>query len=155
MSAKTALTMAHPAVSANGQPNHALAAVPSANTALTIDSVLMMSHGIIGDMGFRPLGLAGTLAHFLFFGFRLISLMSPVTALMRAAMLAARSEMLQITLILFWRESRVTFSVADESPQPVAARLCSVRLRFRCFFPRFRNSIPQTTAYDVFPNSNF
>lgn len=79
MSAKTALTMAHPAVSANGQPNHALAAVPSANTALTIDSVLMMSHGIIGDMGFRPLGLAGTLAHFLFFGFRLISLMSPVT----------------------------------------------------------------------------
>ena len=46
MSAKTALTTAHPAVSANGQPNHALAAVPSANTALTIDSVLMMSHGI-------------------------------------------------------------------------------------------------------------
>lgn len=96
MSAKTALTMAHPAVSANGQPNHALAAVPSANTALTIDSVLMMSHGIIGDMGFRPLGLAGTLAHFLFFGSRLISLMSPVTALMRAAMLATRSEMLVI-----------------------------------------------------------
>ena len=54
MSAKTALTMAHPAVSANGQPNHALAAVPSANTALTVDSVLMMFHGIIGDMGFRP-----------------------------------------------------------------------------------------------------
>ena len=47
-------------------------------------------------MGFRPLGLAGTLAHFLFFGFRLISLMSPVTALMRAAMLATRSEMLVI-----------------------------------------------------------
>ena len=88
--------MAHPAVSANGQPNHALAAVPSANTALTIDSVLMMSHGIIGDMGFRPLGLAGTLAHFLLFGFRLISLMSPVTALMRAAKLATRSEMLVI-----------------------------------------------------------
>lgn len=96
MSAKTALTTAHPAVSANGQPNHALAAVPSANTALTIDSVLMMSHGIIGDMGFRPPSLAGTLAHFLFFGFRLISLMSPVTALMRAAMLATRSEMLAI-----------------------------------------------------------
>lgn len=96
MSAKTALTMAHPAVSSNGQPNHALAAVPSANTALTIDSVLMMSHGIIGDMGFRPLGLAGTPAHFLFFGFRLISLMSPVTALMRAAKLATRSEMLVI-----------------------------------------------------------
>lgn len=96
MSAKTALTMAHPAVSANGQPNHALAAVPSANTALTIDSVLMMSHGIIGDMGFRPLRLAGTLAHFFLFGFRLISLMSPVTALMRAAMLATRSEMLVI-----------------------------------------------------------
>ena len=37
------------------------------------------------------------------------------------------------TLILFWRESRVIFSVADESPQPVAARLCSVRLCFRCF----------------------
>lgn len=87
--------MAHPAVSANGQPNHALAAVPSANTALTIDSVLMMFHGIIGEMGFRPPGLAGTLAHFLFFGFRLISLMSPVTALMRAARLA-RSEMLVI-----------------------------------------------------------
>ena len=68
----------------------------SANTALTIDSVLMMSHGIIGDMGFRPLGLAGTPAHFLFFGFRLISLMSPVTALMRAAKLATRSEMLVI-----------------------------------------------------------
>ena len=48
------------------------------------------------DMGFRPLGLAGTLAHFLFFGFRLISLMSPVTALMRAARLATRSEMLVI-----------------------------------------------------------
>lgn len=89
MSAKAALTMAHPAVSANGQPNHALAAVPSANTALTIDSVLMMFHGIIGEMGFRPLGLAGTLAHFLFFGFRLISLM-------RAARLATRSEMLVI-----------------------------------------------------------
>ena len=96
MSAKTALTTAHPAVSAKDQPNHALTAVPSANTALTIDSVLMMSHGIIGDMGFRSLGLAGTLAHFLFFGFRLISLMSPVTALMRAAMLATRSEMLVI-----------------------------------------------------------
>ena len=61
--------MAHPAVSANGQPNHALAAVPSANTALTIDSVLMMFHGIIGDMGFRPLRLAGTLSHFFLFGF--------------------------------------------------------------------------------------
>lgn len=96
MSANTALTTAHPAVSANGQPNHALAAVPSANTALTIDSVLMMFHGIIGGMGFRPPGLAGTLAHFLFFGFRLISLMSPVAALMRAAMLATRSEMLVI-----------------------------------------------------------
>ena len=64
MSAKAALTMAHPAVSANGQPNHALAAVPSANTALTVDSVLMMFHGIIGDMGFRPPSLAETLSHF-------------------------------------------------------------------------------------------
>ena len=87
--------MAHPAVSANGQPNHALAAVPSANTALTVDSVLMMFHGIIGDMGFRPPSLAETLSHFSF-GFRLISLMSPVTALMRAARLATRSEMLVI-----------------------------------------------------------
>ena len=94
MSAKTALTAAHPAVSANGQPNHALAAVPSANTALTIDSVFMMSHDIIGGMGFRPLRLAGTLSHFFLFGFRLISLTSPVTALTRAAMLATRSEML-------------------------------------------------------------
>ncbi len=89
--------MAHPAVSANGQPNHALAAVPSANTALTIDSVLMMSHGIIGDMGFRPPSLAGTLAHFLFFGFRLISLMSPITALMRAAMLVIISDGVMFT----------------------------------------------------------
>ena len=96
MSAKTALTAAHPAVSANGQPNHALAAVPSANTALTIDSVFMMSHDIIGGMGFRPLRLAGTLSHFFLYGFRLISLTSPVTALMRAAMLATRSEMLVI-----------------------------------------------------------
>ena len=87
--------MAHPAVRVNGQPNHALA-VPSANTALTIDSVLMMFHGIIGDMGFRPPSLAGTLSHFFLFGFRLISLMSPVTALMRAARLATRSEMLVI-----------------------------------------------------------
>ncbi len=97
MSEKAALTMAHPAVSANGQPNHALAAVPSANTALTIDSVLMMSHGIIGDMGFRPPSLAGTLAHFLFFGFRLISLMSPITALMRAAMLVIISDGVMFT----------------------------------------------------------
>lgn len=56
--------------------------------------------------------------------------------------------------LVFWRESRVTFSVADESPQPVAARLCSVRLRFRCFFPRFRNSIPQTIACNASPSSN-
>jgi len=96
MSAKTALTMAHPAVSANGQPNHALAAGPRANTALTIVHYFMMFHGIIGDVGFRPPGLAGTLSHFFLFGFRLISLMSPVTALMRAARLATRSEMLVI-----------------------------------------------------------
>ena len=96
MSAKAALATAHPAVSVKGQPNHALAAVPSAKTALTIDSVLMMFHGIIGGMGFRPLRLAGTLSHFLLLGFRLISLMSPVTALTRAAMLATRSEMLVI-----------------------------------------------------------
>ncbi len=87
MSAKTALTAAHPAVSAKDQPNHALTAVPSANTALTIDSVFMMFHDIIGGMGFRPLRLAGTLSHFFPFGFRLISLT-------RAARLATRSEML-------------------------------------------------------------
>lgn len=55
------------------------------------------------------------------------------------------------TLILFWRENRVIFSVADESPPPVAARLYNVRLRFRFFFPRFRNSIPQTIACDASP----
>lgn len=72
----------------------------------------------------------------------------------RMTVLKADDTTITITLILFWRESRVTFSVADESPQPVAARLCSVRLRFRCFFPRFRNSIPQTIACDASPSSN-
>ena len=61
------------------------------------------------------------------------------------------SAVVRFTLILFWRESRVIFSVADESPPPVAARLYNVRLRFRFFFPRFRNSIPQTIACDASP----
>lgn len=55
---------------------------------------------------------------------------------------------------LFWRESLVIFSVADESPPLVFGCLCSVRLCFRCSFPRFRNSIRRTIACGAFPSSS-
>ena len=96
MSAKTALTMAHPAVSANGQPNHALARRSEREYRA---DCRFRSHDVpwhnrrygvpAPKSGRNPFSL-------FLFGFRLISLMSPVTALMRAARLATRSEMLVI-----------------------------------------------------------